>query len=570
MAAATPVALGAYAARQCPRRTHNQFDPAMGEEVAVQPTEEVQRLFDAAETHEELAFEAFEEALGSECVRIPEELSRTEKEAMTVRAMAAGKLAILGGRLPYDPAGRVGLPDILVRGDKRPDGEYGYAPVDVKNHKAADVDTRKKPGSVDISTPDRPSPTQAATENEWRLTTREGDWLQLAHYYRMLQAAGRDAPGRALGGLVGSRAIAGEQYPIVWVDLDEPRVKTYSKSEGSKLRSILERYDFEFQFRQDIAQRAVSGGPPLVQPIYQAECDRCPWQEVCPQLLGQEDATLQLQAGASDTQREWVLLRKHGIATTEQVASMDLDGPLVAEILDQVANRSAVRRRFSGYKTRAEMVVAGVRIQRTTTGAIDLPAFDVEVDFDIEWVAQSDIYLYGFLVTEPGREPTYHSVHSFSGLDRMGIAHLAEQAVAWLEARRDEAAAKGRSFGVFHYSSPEISVVRTALGVRHPSFETLVKENFRDLHKPVADNYRGLWGLGLKEIGKYGAGFSWRDDDPGGFQSQQWAADAIAGDQAAANRVLAYNEDDVRATWAVRTWLRGGGIPVGPETRSKD
>jgi predicted RecB family nuclease len=86
---------------------------------------------------------------------------------------------------------------------------------------------------------------------------------------------------------------------------------------------------------------------------------------------------------------------------------------------------------------------------------------------------------------------------------------------------------------------------------------------FVDLFGIVRKHFFGTSGLGLKVVATRGAGFAWRDADPGGLNSLQWFADAIsptAGepDRASARRrILEYNEDDVRATAAVRTWLRG-------------
>ena len=74
-------------------------------------------------------------------------------------------------------------------------------------------------------------------------------------------------------------------------------------------------------------------------------------------------------------------------------------------------------------------------------------------------------------------------------------------------------------------------------------------------------NFFGVHGLGLKCIAHDGAGFSWRDGQAGGLNSQSWFDEAVHADEperrrAAARRVLEYNEDDVRATRALRAWLR--------------
>ena len=55
-------------------------------------------------------------------------------------------------------------------------------------------------------------------------------------------------------------------------------------------------------------------------------------------------------------------------------------------------------------------------------------------------------------------------------------------------------------------------------------------------------------------------GFDWRDEDPGGLQSQLWLIEArqTSVDEtrdAGRARILTYNEDDVRATAAIRNGL---------------
>lgn len=64
-------------------------------------------------------------------------------------------------------------------------------------------------------------------------------------------------------------------------------------------------------------------------------------------------------------------------------------------------------------------------------------------------------------------------------------------------------------------------------------------------------------GDNLKIVAKH-TGFEWRDPTPGGAQSitwwsEYWADPATNAAQRA--RVLAYNEDDVRSTLAIRDWL---------------
>jgi predicted RecB family nuclease len=70
-------------------------------------------------------------------------------------------------------------------------------------------------------------------------------------------------------------------------------------------------------------------------------------------------------------------------------------------------------------------------------------------------------------------------------------------------------------------------------------------------------------GYGLKVIAPL-CGFQWRDDDPGGRQSEIWFEHVLAGDDEMKARLLEYNEDDVVAQLAIRRWLRSHDDGTGP------
>ncbi|MGA9147245.1 MAG: ribonuclease H-like domain-containing protein, partial [Candidatus Nanopelagicales bacterium] len=85
--------------------------------------------------------------------------------------------------------------------------------------------------------------------------------------------------------------------------------------------------------------------------------------------------------------------------------------------------------------------------------------------------------------------------------------------------------------------------------------DALITETFVDLYPIMRANFFSRDGLGLKVVATRGAGFAWRDEDPGGLQSITWLEQVRAGDSHVKQRVLEYNEDDVRATLALRNWL---------------
>jgi predicted RecB family nuclease len=203
------------------------------------------------------------------------------------------------------------------------------------------------------------------------------------------------------------------------------------------------------------------------------------------------------------------------------------------------------------------MIRDGVVLERTTTGPIDVPRADVEIDFDIEWDPDDRVYLWGALVHRSGTEPTYHPVVAWDERDEAGwIAH-AEAFAAWLRTQVAACDEAGESLLVYHYSHAEPTYLKRLLG--QEAVADLL-DRFVDLLPIVRDHFFGVGGLGIKQVAP-AFGFTWRDDDPGGLQSQLWLIDARAAEDQATRlagrqRILAYNEDDVRATAALRRGLR--------------
>ena len=83
---------------------------------------------------------------------------------------------------------------------------------------------------------------------------------------------------------------------------------------------------------------------------------------------------------------------------------------------------------------------------------------------------------------------------------------------------------------------------------------------FVDLLEIVKEHYFGAAGLGLKLIARH-AGFPWRDEDPGGLNSQRWFAEAVHGETAERRDGGPAPGAGVQrgrrpATADVRTWLR--------------
>ena len=210
-----------------------------------------------------------------------------------------------------------------------------------------------EPRTLRYSTLDQPTPSAAhcVSGNGLRIGSRTADFLQLAHYYRMLEACGF-GPAQPLVGVIGTDDLF-EEPVLAWADLQQLEVRAFSRSspEGWRLRSLLERYDHEHAFRIKIAAVAqLQTGRPdqdpelLVGPIVNKECSRCQWWEHCLPQLDPDDVSLRLDKAPLDM-REIATLRRHGITTITDLVDAELDR-LLEWYLPEVSHRGGAEGRI--------------------------------------------------------------------------------------------------------------------------------------------------------------------------------------------------------------------------------
>ncbi len=212
--------------------------------------------------------------LGARCLIFDEGAFGRKAARRTMQAMADGVEVIVGGRLPDDVAGgRTCSPDVLLRvgiaGD-RP----AYVAGDIKAHLSTKPSAR---GIWRYSTLEHPTLVTSVAGRGPRTSDRFDDYVQLAHYARMLQACGcAPVEGSVMGFIIGTDEppAQGEgAHALTWLDLDEPLFTTFSRSQGTKRRSALKRYDHEHGFRLKLAERALErvgapdDPPALVVPV---------------------------------------------------------------------------------------------------------------------------------------------------------------------------------------------------------------------------------------------------------------------------------------------------------------
>lgn len=564
----SPFVLDAYAARSCPVKTFHTFDPTVAQPEHPHD-ESLRESFQGGSDFRARVLGQLAASPGATDLwsLLGQGASAEERLRASLEAMGAGAPLILGASLPMDLDGhRSGRPDALVRGEDTEAGAPGYWPLKVKPYRVTEKQLRSE--SLQFSTLAAVSELQPLPHMRFRVY-REGALLELAHHWRLLESCGF-ASGQPLAAVVGDDRTGS---PVAtWVDLTHRFIRTYSKTSGHKLRSALERYDHEHSFRVYVADAArqrtgVDDPPAPVRPIRVKECEWCAWWQVCRPLIDDDDLSLRISKAPLDV-RELQTLLGLGIKTVAELAEADIDA-ILPQYLASTGHRDRAEHRLRQAARRARMMAHGVELERISVDAIGVPRAAMEVDLDIETADDGAVYLWGVLVTD-GDGSRFRHFSRFEPLTPEAEIQVAREFALWLLAMVEQ----HPDLRVYHYSDYEtVHLRRLAERSGDPVLTAaceLIREHFVDLFGLVRDNFVGVDGLGLKVVATKGVGFNWRDEEPGGLASQTWFSEAVnaSSEQArgsARQRVLDYNEDDVRATLAVRNWLSAQDEPPLPQ-----
>lgn len=279
----------------------------------------------------------------------------------------------------------------------------------------------------------------------------------------------------------------------------------------------------------------VLGEPLPTEPKRLKQCATCRFWPLCePRLVALDDISLLLPGGRGDVWRE------RGIHTVQQL------------IDDAPAEPAALARAWR----------AGVPVLRRPSLA-PAPRADVEVDVDMEAYLDQGAYLWG---TFDGQ-----GYRAFVTWDEVGGDAEEENFAAfwsWLMARRSEAHAQGKTFRAYCYAAGGENHWLRSSAKRFASVDAeevaafIASDEWVDVFAHVRRSLVGTDGLGLKVLGPV-VGFEWEDDDVDGERSVALRRAGRLGNQAAREMLLRYNEDDCRATRAVRDFLDAGapGVP---------
>ena len=449
---------------------------------------------------------------------------------------------------------RVSRPDLLIKVGTSDTGYPIWAPVDIKSHNPL---VKNKSNNVYITKWPDFNP-----ENAEVITSRleEEDALQLAHYLRHLQSLGL-SDGSAWAGILGR-----DQSFIAWADLEALTLGT---------ESALTVYELAFAEAIKIKDLATAReADPTLPPVTIArripECTTCEMRKICRSEMEAFDN------GAGHV----TLLSK----VTAGKASANLDG---IESITELAKATGLNSFGMEAVKRAKVWQSKIPVLLNPSEEFKVPTFDIEIDIDLEnsqAAAQEAgledspgrdvLYMYGFGIHDRTINPDWRSVtvdciDDFSDTDASEF-QIYSQMWQRLEEEVAKAEAAGKSVGIFHFGAHEQIWWRKFANIHalKPGTPTLDRvETFMSKYLinllPIARQVAlPVSGYSIKTLAPL-AGFNWEVDSAGGDNSivvYQRAISSKSSPQEKADAVKwlrDYNRDDVKATFAVREYLRG-------------
>ena len=453
---------------------------------------------------------------------------------------------------------RVSRPDLLIKIGASKTGYPIWAPVDIKSHNAL---ANTKSNTVHITKWPSCSPFGADIIQS---QINENDAFQLAHYLRHLQALGL-ADGSTWAGILGK-----DESFIAWVDLNSTLIGS-----GDDAESILDAYEFAFTEAVSIKDKALARqSNPSLPPVTIARrisaCGMCEMRKVC-----------RVEMEAYDKGAGHVTLLSN---VTAGKAEDNLNG---IESIAKLAKAKGLNDFGKKAALRAQVWLNKTPVLLDPTKKFEIPVFDIEIDIDLEnsqaalqesesedSLGRDALYMYGFGIHDRTVNPDWRSAvlnyyDDYSDTDEAEFKIFSQM---WnrLESEVAKAAAAGKSIGIFHYGHHEKTWWKkyaefhsSKPGV--PTFEYIenfMSKYFINLLLIARKVVLPATGYSIKVLAPL-AGFNWEVSDAGGDNSllmYQKAISQKSSDQEKAEAIRwlrEYNRDDIKATFAVRDYLRG-------------
>jgi predicted RecB family nuclease len=524
-------------------------------------------------SHENRAIDALE-AVNPTMIKITQSKNFDQMELDTVKALLDPNALIIAGGyianiaeqelakafgIPFTPTERSSRPDLIIKVGLRSDGRTAWAPVDIKSHKAIETSKSNFIFSSPIS---NILPTQESRE-EGRLDYN--DLHQLAHYTRHFQALGIDGDDLWVG--------------IIGRDLDNcvwSRIGDVVTGSGRAQESFLSEYDQQYAAARDVVRLSIIENADIskksgVMPINSSGkmgCTVCKYKSTC---------LKEMEAFDGGNGHVTLLPRVTPLVVEKNFPQIQS----INDLIEQTPLNDAM----ITAQIRARVWQSEVPELLDPSTPFEIPAADIEIDIDLENsmealreldidepIGVDRLYLYGYGIHDRTVSKDWNTavIDTFSDYSNTEEGEFEVMSKMWnkLQEEIKKAESAGKTIKIFHYASHEYSWWKKYANryVGRPGVPTL---NELEIFK--ADYLVDLYLLALKVAfpsKSYSikdlaplANFEWSVEMAGGANSLLKYKLAISKNddatrQQARQWLDAYNRDDVKATFAVRNYLR--------------
>jgi len=332
--------------------------------------------------------------------------------------------------------------------------------------------------------------------------------------------------------------LAGAFYADVlfYIQGSKPNQGYMMTPDGEVLSYMIGSFEKEYHMTLHHIERVLAGEEP--QEFLTSRCKRSPWFSECKDVVGGCDDLSRINRIWKE---ELEYLHDAGFLTVTDFSKAE------KKDLKKVKNLSEDRLDFMHEQAKA--LVSGEHVMVLP---VEFPESKTELHFDIEADALRDVkYLFGVLeVKTDKRGAQRKKYHSFLAKDPSEEKEAWDAFVDFMKDYKD--------VPTYHYGWFEVDMVRYLSG-KHGT-DKLLKEQILSQLVDVLSIVRQavifpLSFYSLKDLAAY-TGFSWRHPEASGVNSILWYEDWLSfGDKEKLQDILDYNEDDCRATLALKNWL---------------
>lgn len=331
------------------------------------------------------------------------------------------------------------------------------------------------------------------------------------------------------------------KFPLVFASLilekvqgARPQDAYIINADGEAKSFLIDPFLDKFQLTLKEIEKVLEGEKPP--PFIKGGCKRSPWFSICEEeTKGCQDISL-IHGISQRDQRD---LYELGIKTVSQLAKADMRH--LQEGLEGWNYDKLIR-----IRNQAEVLVSG---QPLIVQHYNFPEVENEVYFDVESdPTRGIIFLFGLLIKKQGRKTA--DFQYFLAKEKDGEKKMWEDFLTFLSKLED--------FVIYHYGYYEKHVLQQ-MEKRYGIPSDLTKkfrENSLDLYNIATSSViLPLYFYSLKDIAGF-IGYKWNDLGAGGGEALTWYDQWLQTHKKEfLNKLIKYNEDDTRATLAIKEWL---------------